>query len=59
MKYNNLNNFWNDNDSFKHYWHTKKSDKIHEKNKRFQLQGEIGEIRINYFTRTKNNMGSN
>ena len=34
--------------------HTKKSDKNNKKSKRLQFQGEIREIRINYFIRKKN-----
>ena len=34
-------------------WDLKKRDKI-KKNKRLQLQGEIGGIWISYFTRKKN-----
>ena len=34
--------------------HAKKREKNNKKNKRFQLQGEIRENRINYFTRKKN-----
>ena len=34
--------------------HTKKSDKTNKKNERIQLLGEIGEIKINYFTQMKN-----
>ena len=33
--------------------HAKKREKNNKKNKRFQLQGEIRENRINYFTRKK------
>ena len=36
--------------------YTKKSGKNNKRNKRLQLQGEIREIRINYFTRKKNEM---
>ena len=32
--------------------HAKKSDKTNKKNKRYQLQRKIGEIRINYWTPT-------
>ena len=39
--------------------HIKKSDKTNKKSKRLQLQQEIGEIRINYFTRNKNESWSN
>ena len=34
--------------------HTKKRDKCNKKSKRLQWQREIGEIRIKYFTRKKN-----
>ena len=34
--------------------HTKKSNKNNKKSKRLQLQGEIRENSINYFTRKKN-----
>ena len=34
--------------------HTKKSDKNNQKSEKLQLQANIGEIRINYFTKKKN-----
>ena len=39
--------------------HTKKSNKTNKKSKRLQLQGEIVEIKINYFIRKKNGRWSN
>ena len=37
----------------------KKSDKNNKKSKILQLKGEIREIKMNYFTRKKNDMYSN
>ena len=34
--------------------HAKKNDKTNKKRQRLQIQREIREIRINYFTRKKN-----
>ena len=39
--------------------HTKKSDKTNKKRERLQLHGKMREIRINYFTRKKNERSSN